>query len=88
LRRKELLFFYQEGTSLLFPDAWEGYVEPIPEVERGDFMSAYHRRLTGTDEKEKLRCAKAWTTWEMYVWYVDSFDIQGNFKIDCRPCCS
>jgi len=24
LRRKELLWFYQEGTSFLFPDAWEG----------------------------------------------------------------
>jgi proline iminopeptidase len=65
LRRKELLFFYQEGTSLLFPDAWEGFIAPIPEAERGDLMSAYHRRLTGTDEAEKLRCAKAWTTWEM-----------------------
>lgn len=23
LRRSELLFFYQEGSSWLFPDAWE-----------------------------------------------------------------
>ena len=28
-------------------------------------MSAYHRRLTGTDEEEKLKCAQAWTVWEM-----------------------
>jgi len=50
----------------MFPDYWEKYLEPIPVAERdGDLMSAYHRRLTGTDEDEKLRCAKAWTTWEM-----------------------
>ena len=27
-------------------------------------MAAYHRRLTGEDEAEKLRCAKAWSQWE------------------------
>ena len=42
---------YQEGGSYLFPDKWEGYLAPIPPVERGDLMSAYHRRLTG-DNKE------------------------------------
>jgi len=65
LRRKELLWFYQEGASFLFPEAWEGYLEPIPEVERGDLMSAYHRRLTGNNEEEKIKCARAWTRWEM-----------------------
>jgi len=65
LRRKELIWFYQEGASYCFPDAFEEYLQPIPLVERGDIMSAYHRRLTGDDEAEKLKCAKAWTKWEM-----------------------
>jgi len=65
LRREELVWFYQEGASFLFPEYWEPYLECIPEVERADLMSAYHRRLTGDDEKEKLKCAKAWTTWEL-----------------------
>ena len=30
LRRSELGFFYQDGASHLFPDAWEGFVAPIP----------------------------------------------------------
>ena len=30
LRRRELQWFYQEGASRLFPDAWEGYLAPIP----------------------------------------------------------
>jgi len=73
LRRSELLFFYQEGSSWLFPDAWEKFLAPIPEVERGDLMSAYHRRLTGSDEKVKQECATAWSVWEMTTsrLYVD-----------------
>jgi proline iminopeptidase len=27
-------------------------------------MAAYHKRLTGSDEEEKIKCAKAWSTWE------------------------
>ncbi len=64
LRKVELDWFYQEGTSALFPDAWEQFVAPIPLAERSDLMSAYHRRLTGDDEAVKLACAKAWSQWE------------------------
>jgi len=64
LRRKELLWFYQEGASWLFPDAWEDYLAPIPEVERGDLMSAYHRRLTGDDPEVRMKAARAWSVWE------------------------
>ena len=64
LRRWELEWFYQEGCSRLFPDAWEKYLEPIPEVERGDIISAYHRRLTSHDESVRLEAAQAWSIWE------------------------
>ena len=33
LRRKELLWFYQEGANFLFPDLFEDYLRPIPEGE-------------------------------------------------------
>lgn len=73
LRRKELLWFYQDGASCMFPEAWERYLEPIPEAERFDMMSAYHRRLTGDNDDERIRSAKAWTQWEMATsrLYVD-----------------
>ncbi|MBX3726397.1 MAG: prolyl aminopeptidase [Xanthomonadales bacterium] len=64
LRRAELEWFYQRGADALFPDAWEDYVAAIPEVERGDLMGAYHRRLTGPDAEQRLAAAIAWTTWE------------------------
>ena len=64
LRREELQWFYQEGASWIYPDAWEDYLAPIPVAERGDMIAAYYRRLTGGDEDEKLRAAKAWSVWE------------------------
>jgi proline iminopeptidase len=64
LRRWELEWFYQEGASRLFPDAWEAYLKPIPAVERHDLISAYHRRLTSDDPATRLAAARAWSVWE------------------------
>jgi proline iminopeptidase len=64
LRHEELLWFYQEGASWIFPDKWEDFLAPIPEDERGDIMAAYHRRLTGEDRAVQLEAAKAWSRWE------------------------
>ena len=64
LRKEELHWFYQEGASWMYPDAWEEFLAPIPSSERDDLMSAYHRRLTGNDYAEKIRAAKAWSLWE------------------------
>lgn len=64
LRKKELDWFYQSGASRLFPDAWEKYLAPIPEAERGDLMRAYHQRLTSDNRETCLSAAKAWSVWE------------------------
>jgi proline iminopeptidase len=64
LRRWELEWFYQQGANRLFPDAWEQYLTAIPEVERGDLISAYNRRLTSPDEATRLSAARAWSVWE------------------------
>ena len=62
--QKELHWFYQSGASYLFPDAYERYVSPIPEEERGDLMRAFHRRLTSTNPVERSDAARAWAHWE------------------------
>lgn len=63
-RRRELEWFYQYGASEIFPDFWERYRDEIPEDERGDFMTAYYKRLTGDDEETQLSAARAWSVWE------------------------
>ncbi|MCG8554222.1 MAG: prolyl aminopeptidase [Proteobacteria bacterium] len=64
LRRHELHWFYQQGANHIYPDAWEAFVEPIPEPERDDLMRAYYRRLTCDDPVVRLRAARAWSIWE------------------------
>lgn len=64
LRRLELEWFYQQGCNALYPDAWETYLNAIPEVERADMMGAYYRRLTSPDAETRLAAARAWSVWE------------------------
>ena len=64
LRRWELEWFYQKGCDALYPDAWETYLNAIPEAERTDLMSAYYRRLTGDDAQARSDAARAWSVWE------------------------
>mmetsp|Transcript_23418 Transcript_23418/g.40853 ORF Transcript_23418/g.40853 Transcript_23418/m.40853 type:complete len:438 (-) Transcript_23418:272-1585(-) len=70
LRRSELEFFYQNGASHIFPDAWESYIGMIPEEERGDLMAAYRRRLTDPDPAVRLPACREWTAWEMKTSYL------------------
>jgi proline iminopeptidase len=64
LRRWELEWFYQRGCDAIYPDAWEEYLKPIPLVERADLISAFYRRLTGSNTEERAAAAKAWSIWE------------------------
>ena len=64
LRKQEIDWFYQRGASILFADAWEGYLAPIPEAERGDLLGAYYRRLTSEDAGVRQEAARAWSVWE------------------------
>jgi proline iminopeptidase len=70
LRKWEIDWFYQDGTSHIFPDAWEKYLAPIPEAERGDLVKAYYRRLTSDDPKVRSIAGKAWSMWEGRTSYL------------------
>jgi proline iminopeptidase len=77
LTQRELKWFYQDGASYLFPDAWERFKAPIPAGERGDMIAAYHRRLTHSDRKVQAEAAAAWSQWE-----GDTISIRGP---EARP---
>ncbi|KAJ3099709.1 hypothetical protein HK100_004846, partial [Physocladia obscura] len=65
LRESELKWFYQDGASHIFPDAFDLYKAPIPENERHDYISAYYKRLISPDPAVRREAGKAWSTWEM-----------------------
>jgi proline iminopeptidase len=75
--RRELNWFYQDGASMLFPDAWARFCAPIPVEERHDMMAAYHRRLTHPDRRIQAEAAAAWSQWE-----GDTISIRGP---EARP---
>ncbi len=64
LTDRELRWFYQDGASMLFPDAWARFLAPIPADERHDLMAAYHKRLTHPDRRVQAQAAAAWSQWE------------------------
>lgn len=64
LTKAEIAWFYQEGASRLFPDAYDRYVAPIPEDERSDLLNAFYKRLIGDDPAQRLAAARAWAQWE------------------------
>ena len=64
VQRYELHWLYQEGASRVFPDAWEGFIAPIPIDERDSNIEAYYRLLTSPDVEVRLQAARAWSIWE------------------------
>jgi proline iminopeptidase len=62
--KAELDWYYQFGVSEMFPDKWEKFQAPIPELERGDMMAAYRKRLTSPDQAIRIEAARAWSLWE------------------------
>lgn len=70
LRKREIGWFYQEGASEIFPDAWEDYLRPIPVSEHHDLLDAYYRRLTSEDLCVRSAAARAWTRWEKSASYL------------------
>ncbi|MET0408510.1 MAG: prolyl aminopeptidase [Pseudorhodoplanes sp.] len=64
LTKAELHWFYQDGCSWLFPEAFAEFQRLIPPAERDDMIGAYHRRLTSSDLSLRLAAARAWSIWE------------------------
>jgi proline iminopeptidase len=78
LRYAEIRWLYQHGASEIFPDYWEAYRDVIPVDERDDYLNAYYRRLTGTDQRTALAAARAWSVWEASTSFLRSN--QDNIK--------
>ncbi len=64
LRKKELDWFYQDGASRIFPEAWEEFLKPINFNQQNNLMEAYFKIFNGADEDKKLEAAIAWSKWE------------------------
>jgi len=64
-RKSELHWFYQDGASHIFPDAFDSYRDHIPVNEQDNLIEAYYSRLTSDDVEIQRAAAREWTRWEM-----------------------
>lgn len=62
-RRSEIDWFLY-GIRAFFPEAQRQLAEFIPEAERGDLLTAYHRRLIDPDPAIHQPAAHRWATFE------------------------
>ena len=62
-RRPEVDWF-MTGMRRVFPEAWRRFSEYLPEAERHDLLTNYHRRLIDPDPDIHLPAAKIWAQYE------------------------
>ena len=64
LCRKSEIDWFLDGIRAFFPEAQRQLAEFIPEAERGDLLTAYHRRLVDPDPAVHQPAAYQWATFE------------------------
>jgi proline iminopeptidase len=64
LLEQEEIDWWLYGIRNIFPEAWEQFAHFIPESERGDLLTAYHKRLMGSDPAIALQAAIHWGLYE------------------------
>lgn len=64
LCRKSEIDWFLHGIRILFPEAQRQLAEFIPEDERHDLLTAYHRRLVDPDPTVHQPAAHHWATFE------------------------
>jgi proline iminopeptidase len=77
MTQSELGWFYGGGAGGFWPDQWRAFSHMVPESERGDLITAYHRRLFGDDQAEQARFARAWAGWESALAVLDPGEGRG-----------
>jgi len=62
-RRSEIDWFLY-GLRAIFPEAWRAFSGYVPEAERDDLLTAYHRRLVDPDPAIHMAAARSWSVYE------------------------
>jgi len=64
LGRDREIDWFMHGMKQFFPEAWQQFVAPIPEMERTDLLLAFHRRLIDVDPAVSFPACHAWGRYE------------------------
>ncbi len=64
LCRKSEIDWFLYGLRAIFPEPWRTFSTFIPEAERGDLLTAYHKRLVNPDPAVHMPAARCWSVYE------------------------
>jgi proline iminopeptidase len=64
LCRPSEIDWFLHGMRNIFPERWREFANFIPVAERGDLLTAYHRRLLDPDSAVHLPAARRWSVYE------------------------
>jgi proline iminopeptidase len=64
LCRPQEIDWFLYGMRRFFPEHWEAFAGFLPERERADLLSSYHKRLTDPDPSVHMPAARAWSIYE------------------------
>ena len=56
--------WFMHTNQYVFPEAWEKFVNIIPENERDDLLGAYYQRLTSEDKDIQVQAGINWSRYE------------------------
>jgi proline iminopeptidase len=62
-RRSEIDWFLYDLRNI-FPEAWRSFADYLPEAERGDLLTNYHKRLMDPDPAVHMPAARRWSVYE------------------------
>ncbi|MGZ5032597.1 MAG: prolyl aminopeptidase [Usitatibacter sp.] len=64
LCRASEIDWFLYGLRAVFPETWRTFAQFIPAHERGDLLTAYHKRLTHPDPSVHMPAARSWSVFE------------------------
>lgn len=83
MSKRELDWFYKDGTSRIFPEAWHQFKSMVPDDEQDDLIAAYYKRLSDPSfEEDRLQFAKEWSLWEASTVTLKPDEEQQNHSVD------
>ena len=60
-RQRDIDWFYREGASRVFPDAWQSLLRAAPDPD--DIIGGFHRALQSSNDIQRMGAARAWAAW-------------------------
>jgi proline iminopeptidase len=64
LARQVEIDWFLYGMRAIFPEAWRDFAHFLPQAERRDLLTNYHRRLVDPNPAIHLPAARAWSRYE------------------------